>query len=241
LLEIHHVENAERLRRAYEDIYTAEGILHTDSFYHWILDLMRLGPGGRYLDIACGQGRLAVLAGQRGLEAHGLDLSARGVRLGLGQGAHLLVANGQGLPYAAGTFDYVSNIGSLEHYIDPLQGAQEINRVLAPGGRACILLPNTFSLLGNMLYAWHNGRIADDGQPIQRYAARFEWQDLLEAGGLTVAKTHKYECERPRSAGDLARYLKRPKAFIRLLLTPFVPLNLSNSFVFICEKGEGGQ
>jgi SAM-dependent methyltransferase len=140
------------------------------------------------------------------------------------------------MPYADGTFHFLTNIGSLEHYVDPTEGAREMARVLAPDGVACVFLPNTFSLLGNMLYAWHNGRTADDGQPIQRYAARFEWQDLLEAGGLTVIRTHKWESTPPMSPRDLWEYLKHPKAFIRLCLTPFLPLNLANSFVFICKR-----
>ena len=237
MIEIHHVRDEENLRRAYEDIYGSAGIRHTDSFYHWILGLIGPQPGKRFLDIACGQGVLPVLAASRGLEAHGLDLSAYAVKLGLGQDADLLVANGENLPYSENSFHYVTNIGSLEHYVDPVAGIREISRVLSHDGRACILLPNTFSLLGNVLYAWHNGRTADDGQPIQRYAARYEWEAMLEAGGLSVIRTHKYECEFPRSLGDLALYLQRPKSLLRLVLSPFVPLNLANSFVYTCKKG----
>jgi SAM-dependent methyltransferase len=241
LLEIHHVKDGQVLRHAYETIYADQGILHSDSFYRWILGLVRPEPGRRFLDIACGQGRLPELAADLNLEAHGMDLSAQAIEAGQVEGSHLVVANGQHLPYPSGHFDYITNIGSLEHYVDPAEGAREMARVLAPDGLACVLLPNTFSLLGNVLYAWHNGRTADDGQPIQRYAARYEWQDLLEDGGLEVIRTHKYECEFPRSAKDLRRTLKRPKTFLRLLLSPFVPLNLANSFVYVCRKGEDSR
>jgi SAM-dependent methyltransferase len=241
VLEIHHVRDEQDLRHAYEQIYGDEAIRHSDSFYHWILGLLQPEPGKRFLDIACGQGRLPEFAARLGLEAHGLDLSAQAIEAGQGKEAHLVVANGQRLPYPTGHFHYLTNIGSLEHYVDPTEGTQEMTRVLAPDGLACILLPNTFSLLGNMLYAWHNGRTADDGQPIQRYAARYEWQDLLESGGLQVIRTHKYECEPPMSWKDLKGYLQRPKTFIRLLLTPFIPLNLANSFVYICQKGESAR
>jgi SAM-dependent methyltransferase len=237
LIEIRHIPKPEDLRPAYEEIYGDQGIRHSDSFYDWIFDLLKPEPGRLFLDIACGQGRLPQLAARYGLEAHGLDLSVRAIEVGLRSEVDLLVADGQRLPYPAGRFHYLTNIGSLEHYVDPVAGAQEMARVLAPGGLACILLPNAFSLLGNVLYALHEGRTADDGQPIQRYAARFEWQDLLQSAGLRVIRTHKYECERPRSWADLARYLRRPKALARLLLTPFIPLNLANSFVYICQKG----
>lgn len=236
MIEIRHITKAQDLEPAYEEIYGQAGIRHSDSFYHWILDLLRPEPGRLFLDVACGQGRLPQLAALRGLHGHGLDLSARAIKVGQHAGINLLVANGQRLPYPDDSFFYLTNIGSLEHYVDPLEGAQEMARVLAPDGLACILLPNTFGLFSNVLHALHQGRAADDGQPIQRYAARYEWQDLLEAGGLEVIRTYKYECERPRSWADLARYLRRPKSFVRLLLTPLIPLNLANSFAFICRK-----
>lgn len=239
MIEIRHVGDADELRSAYEGIYAGEGIRHSDSFYRWILGLMQPEGGRCLLDIACGQGRLPGLAAGLGIEAHGIDLSAQALRHGLGWETHLVTANGQWLPYADGTFDYVTNIGSLEHYVDLAAGVREMARVLRDGGTACVLLPNTFSLLGNVLYAWHNGRTADDGQPIQRYAARYEWQDLLSAGGLAVRRTVKYEQERPRTLADLRQILRRPKTFMRLLLSPFVPLNLANSFVYLCRKGAG--
>ena len=238
MLEIRHVQDARSLRHAYERIYEEQAIRHSDSFYRWILGMLRPRPGRRLLDIACGQGRLPQIAAHRGVEAYGMDLSTQAVRAGQGQGAYLVVADGQCLPYPDAFFHYVTNIGSLEHYIDPEDGVREMARVLTPDGLACILLPNTFSLLGNVLHAWHTGRTSDDGQPIQRYAARYEWQDLLETHGLKVVRTHKYECEPPMSLRDLAGYLRRPKALIRLLLTPLLPLNLANSLVYICRRRE---
>jgi hypothetical protein len=98
------------------------------------------------------------------------------------------------------------------------------------------LLPNTFGLLGNVWTALRTGRTFDGGQPIQRYAAHREWQDLLEAGGLTITRTVKYERVWPRSLADVRWYLKHPKDLIRLLLSPFVPLNWANYFVYLGGK-----
>ncbi len=235
MLEIRCVEEQVGTRRAYDSIYSGPGIRHLDSLYRWILRLLRPLPGKRLLDVACGMGVLPRMAAEMGLEAHGCDLSEQAIRLGTRSTARLLVANGERMPYADGVFDYVTNIGSLEHYEDPAAGVQEMARVLAPSGWACVLLPNTFSLLGNVLFAWHTGRTADDGQPIQRYAARYEWQDLLEANGLIVVRTAKYERELPTSLADGIWYLRHPKALAHLLLTPLLPLNLANSFVFLCR------
>ncbi|HRQ38299.1 MAG TPA: class I SAM-dependent methyltransferase [Chloroflexota bacterium] len=227
-------------QRGYETVYSQVGnIAQSDSFYLWILELLALQPGESYLDISCGQAELPRLAQKKGIQAHGMDLSHNALVTGhtLMQAQNLVTANSQQLPYANKNFDVISNIGSLEHYLDMAQAVREMARVLKPDGRALILVPNTFSLLTNVWIAFRQGRTSiDPYQPIQRYAARYEWQQLLEENGLTVTKTLKYERERPRTRPDLMNYVRRPKQMARLMLTPFIPLNLAWSFVFICHK-----
>jgi ubiquinone/menaquinone biosynthesis C-methylase UbiE len=235
MLEIHHVED-ENLKNAYEHLYSERPIRHTDSFYRWILKLLKPQKGRLFLDIACGQGRLVELMAAHGVHSYGSDISFHAVHANLSVKPGLLVCDGQNLPFPKNTFDYITNIGSLEHYVNPVVGAQEMSRVLKNDGLACVLLPNTFGIFSTVLYALHTGRLADDGQPIQRYATRYEWLDLLESNGLKVTRTVKYECEWPVTLGDWGIYLKRPKALIRLFLTPILPINLANSFVFICKQ-----
>lgn len=237
MIEIRRTDEPNNARRAYNIIYRDSAIRHLDSFYRWILKLLHPLPGKRLLDVACGVGVLPRMAAKMGVKAYGCDFSELAIRSGKEFTNNLVVADGERLPYPDDAFDYVTCIGSLEHYQDPVSGIREMARVLAPSGKACVLLPNTFSLLGNVLYAWHVGRTPDDGQPIQRYAARYEWQDLLEANGLTVIRTVKYEREPPASLTDAVWYLQHPKALAHLLLTPLLPLNLANSFVFLCRPG----
>lgn len=239
-LEIRHREevSTEWSKSVYEDIYGSEAIRHIDSFYAWILKTLDVRPETRFLDISCGVGSLVRLATEARAQAYGVDFSETAIRVACKEATqgHFVVANGEELPYPDNCFDYVTNIGSLEHYLYPEKGVREIARVLKPEGHCCILVPNTFSLLGNIWVAFRTGRTFDDGQPIQRYAARFEWQDLLESNGLEVIKTLKYERAWPRSFKDVKWYLSHPKDTARLFLGPFVPLNLASYFVFICVK-----
>jgi len=240
VLEIRHEEDATTRwsQGAYERIYDTAGIRHRDFFYQWLLDLLDVQSGHRLLDISCGVGSLPRLAAKAGVEAHGMDFSEAALRVAHREAPEmrLSLADAECLPYPDAHFDYVTNIGSLEHYAHPMAGAREIARVLAPDGEACILVPNTFGLLGNVWTALRTGRTFDDGQPIQRYAARLEWQSLLETAGLKVNRTVKYERARPRSLADVRWYLAHPKDLIRLCLAPFVPLNWANYFVYLCSK-----
>lgn len=227
-------------KQQYENVYSEMGhIAQSHSFYQWILDLLQLQPHETYLDISCGQAELPKLAQTSGIQSHGMDLSHNALITGRTaiKANNLVTANSQQLPYKESSFDVISNIGSLEHFIDMPMAVRETARVLKEDGRALILVPNTFSLLTNIWIALRQGRTSIDYyQPIQRYAARYEWQELLEQNGLTVNKTIKYERPRPRNKNDLKNYLHHPKEMLRLLLTPFIPLNLAWSFVFICQK-----
>lgn len=222
---------------AYDDLFKAQDFEHIQSFYLWVMRLIHPQSGSTFLDVACGAGALVRLAKEAGLRAVGIDISEVAVCVASErvEGA-FAVGAGECLPFTGASFDYVTNMGSLEHFVDPLTGLKEMARVLKPDGRAFILVPNTFSLLTNIWMAFRTGRTAVDEQPIQRYGARADWEALIRAGGLVVRETLKYERSWPCSSSDWRYYLKRPKDLLRLLLTPFVPLNLAFCFVFICER-----
>ncbi|MFV2044002.1 MAG: class I SAM-dependent methyltransferase [Anaerolineales bacterium] len=237
MLEIRHASlEPSATRRSYNRLYGDRGILLRDSFYIWLIGLLNPQLGKSLLDVSCGQGRLVFLAQQRGLIAHGVDFAIEALRKSSTRTSQqvLAVADGERLPYPKDSVDYVTHIGSLEHYEDPLQGACEIRRVLRPGGRSCILLPNAYGLLGNIKNVWITGDIHDDGQPLQRYATRQSWIRLLSDAGLHVERVVGYgEVEFPRTIRDASWLLRHPQKILRWLVSSVVPINLTNHFVFI--------
>ena len=238
-IRLNQVRTDDESRAAYDIVYSEADISQPHSFYLWIYDLLMLRPGDAYLDVSCGRGELLRLARETQAEPFGIDLSHNALKIGqaASEYTHLTVANSQELPYADNSFDVISNIGSIEHYVDMQTAVREMARVLKPNGRAVVLVPNTFSLLNNIWIALRQGRTSiDPYQPIQRYGARYEWQELLEDNGLVVQKTIKYDRVKPRTRNELKTLLSHPKELARLILAPFVPLNLAFCFVFICHK-----
>ncbi len=240
MLEIRPVgSHGTEIVRGYDAIYAQTPLEHGISFYLEMFDHLEARPGQRFLDVACGSGRLVAVAEGQGLLAVGLDISR--TALGLGRGSlglkRLVLGAGEALPFKGESFDRIAVIGSLEHFWDPAVGVREVCRVLRPGGRAVILVPNTFSLT-HVLYVWRKGEVFDDGQPLQRYATRKQWQRLIEAGGLIVHEVRRYERERPRRLRDWLGYLRRPGRLVRWLLGGLVPLDAVNCFVFICGRPE---
>lgn len=227
-------------RDAYDQIYQGHGIRLLGSFYRWLLRLLEPVPGRRLLDVACGEGVLANLAREcYQLDAYGSDISLAGLRIaGSEGGSAFLASSGEGLPFADASFDYVTCIGSLEHFLNMEAGVREIARVLRPDGTAMILVPNTYSLTNNIYSALKLGRSTIDDQPLQRYLARAEWALLLEANGLRVERTVKQERTAPDSLEDLIWYLGHWRELLRLLAAPLIPTNLATCFVYLCRRAE---
>jgi SAM-dependent methyltransferase len=240
MIEIRHegMDSTHSTQGAYNDLYRTTGILHQDSFYLWLISLLKPRPGNLLLDISCGQGRLVTLAACQKLRTVGMDFAVDGLRYGLQESPQSgwSVADGERLPLPENAVDYVTHIGSLEHYMHPEAGMREIARVLKPSGAACVLLPNTYGLFGNIQYAWKTGYVFDDGQPLQRYHTRRGWQDMLVAAGLAPYRVLRYEREWPRTWADLFWVLKRPKKVARLFIAWLVPVNLANCIAYLCRK-----
>jgi demethylmenaquinone methyltransferase/2-methoxy-6-polyprenyl-1,4-benzoquinol methylase len=108
-----------------------------------LIDLARIEPGARVLDVACGTGDLASRAAAAGGRVAGLDLTFRMIVLarrkpGAGGIAWLVGDIGQ-LPVAAGTVDIITTGYGLRNVPDLPGALAELHRVLRPGGRLCSL------------------------------------------------------------------------------------------------------
>jgi SAM-dependent methyltransferase len=107
---------------------------------------LRLSRANRLLDVACGPGNftapLAPELAPGGL-AVGFDISVpmlmRAVTDNSGPGICYVRGDARALPFGDETFDAVCCFGALYLMPDPFQVAQEMVRVLRPGGRIAIL------------------------------------------------------------------------------------------------------
>jgi SAM-dependent methyltransferase len=85
--------------------------------------------------------REMLAAGAR--TVHGFDIEVPRLQEGAAAGVQNLIASvGEALPYADGSFDVIHSNEVLEHVADDRACAREIVRVLRPGGRAVIFVPN---------------------------------------------------------------------------------------------------
>jgi SAM-dependent methyltransferase len=101
-----------------------------------LADLALVAPGKRVLDTAAGDGNVALAAAKRGAQVDACDLSPRMVGRGKARcpAAFWRVADVQELPYDDGEFDAVLSSFGAHLAPDPRLAAEELVRVVRPGG-----------------------------------------------------------------------------------------------------------
>lgn len=110
--------------------------------------------GQKVLEVGLGYGSLGQLIASRNADYYGADIASGPVAnmrhrlawLGLPDD-HAVQASVLELPFEDATFDYFYSIGCLHHTGDLERSVQEGHRVLAPGGRAVVMLYNRHSFV----------------------------------------------------------------------------------------------
>jgi SAM-dependent methyltransferase len=221
----------------YNHHYAAKGLqsMRPAAAYPVFLDLLGATRGTRLLDVSCGTGSLLAAATERGLDAVGIDLSDHAVQLArrVAPQADLTVGAGEALPFDTASFDFVSCLGSLEHFLDIGQGLEEMKRVAKPGGRFCIMVPNR-DFIGWQVLGHHGTAQQDINEHLLPLSA---WRQLFARHGFAVRRAvpdrwHAVRWRAPGAAG-LARFVIGPalEAAWRL-----VPLRWQYQFVFVLDR-----
>jgi len=147
---------AEELRSFYPDEYYGEP---GEKFQPLVERLVRwvgerhisflsrdLPAGARVLDVGCGRGVVLGALADRDFEVHGLEVSSEATR-GVDPRARIrIAATLSEARYEAESFDEVLIWHVLEHLVDPRAVVEEIRRILRPGGRLIVAVPNFSSL-----------------------------------------------------------------------------------------------
>jgi ubiquinone/menaquinone biosynthesis C-methylase UbiE len=124
--------------------------LQHKSLTRWTIDLMKVQPTDRVLDVGCGGGMAVKLLAQSANQGFvvGLDYSpemvaqaarrnAEAIECGRVQTEH---GDAMALPFEDQMFDKVCAIETFYFWPDPLRGLEQAYRVLRPGGQLTITL-----------------------------------------------------------------------------------------------------
>ena len=105
-----------------------------------------LRPGARVLDVGCGRGVILGPLADRGFEVHGVEIHAEATA-GADPRAKIRIAPSLAdAHFDSECFDEIVVWHVLEHLADPRATLAEAHRILRPGGRLIVAVPNFASL-----------------------------------------------------------------------------------------------
>ena len=150
----------------------------------WLLAEARRGE--RVLDLGCGAGRFLRTLGEAGCEPVGVEIAEaaliRARANAPGAELHLIAPDGD-LPLEDRSIALVWCSEVIEHVADTLSLLREVERVLAPGGRALITTPSHGRFQGALLaLARFDSHFDPLGQHLRFYTRTSLARALGEAG-----------------------------------------------------------
>jgi len=192
-----------------------------------------LSEGEKLLDVACGTGVWLRVAQWSGASVTGIDISNVAVDICRNAlpDAEVVVGVAEELPWPSSTFDIVTCLGSLEHFLNKRAALGEIVRVSKQGGRVLILVPNAGFLTRKLgLYSGTNqANIKEDVLSLE------SWQGLIESAGLTIIKRWKDLHVLSFSWATKGKWYLWPARIIQALLLVVWPLKWQYQVYFYCK------
>lgn len=176
----------EEIAKGYDSILDRMGL--DTKFYSRVTSIQK-NLYGNVLDLGCGTGNLLeILKNKAGKDVNffGLDISPKLVEAAQKRNpeAKIVVGDAENLPYVDNTFDIVFMTECLEHLLNFKKALSEVNRVLKPGGKFIVTVPNRDWLQYDFYKPFMEKNVH---QPVDDYYFRYdELRDLLTSSNFEI-------------------------------------------------------
>jgi SAM-dependent methyltransferase len=139
--------------------------------------------------------RILAWASLQGARVWGVDISEPIVRHagaafdaapGAGHGLRGIVGDVRDLPFPDASFDAIYSMGTIEHFDETTRAVTEMARVLAPGGRAIIGVPNRYDPFLRPLLASALQALGLYAYGYEKSYSRRAFRGMLEGAELVV-------------------------------------------------------
>jgi ubiquinone/menaquinone biosynthesis C-methylase UbiE len=192
----------------------------------------------RVLDVACGQGYFLKAVQDAGGQAFGVDIAIEAAKIAREQASagQVSTASGEHLPFPDHSFDILTCWGSLEHHRHMEQALSEFVRVLKPGSRLVLRVPNREFWVYLVLRKFLRRPVGTEQQDIvEKLLSLDEWRTLFEQAGISVdsISADKWFLQHPLS--DMPNIPEKLKLLGRRLALAVAPLRYTYVFDFVCH------
>ena len=212
-----------------------EGAWRPLESYFIFLNYLDAQKGRKLLDVGCGTGYLLRAADQRGLETYGVDISDEGVKIAkkVSPRSKISIGKGEQLKFPDSSFDYVTCLGALEHFLNIENGVKEMVRVAKDGSRLCMVVPNVD------YFFWRGKkRKGTEQQDINENLLTLDqWKSIFLKQGLAIEKIYQdrwlVENMKVFASKNMLEVFRRA---LYKLIWFFLPLGATYQFIFILRK-----
>lgn len=230
VVEINH-KDLSSLQAEYDKLYREAPIRDEDRAYVWIAkQVKKNAPAIRsVLDVACGGGfflkELRRVYGDL-IQLNGTDLSGEALAIARTEcpSANFCLSPAETMPFESKSFDVVTCLGSLEHFLNIGQAVAEVKRTLRDDGIFVAMVPNIMwyqDILAVLVTKNRKSR----NQTHELFASYGEWKEMFEISGFEVVQSLKYN--------GIAK-----SSWKQHLKNILIPERFSYHFIYFCRKAE---
>jgi len=203
---------------------------HFEKLHH-LLRLVDFSAwrGRAVLDVGCGAGVEVVRFARAGAHIAGVDAAPSAIALcrqNVAQQrltAPLAVADGEALPFAAASFDFVYAHGVIQYAADDDAVVKECHRVLRPGGLALFQVYNRISWLNALSKVMKTPLEHEDAPQLRRYSipefrarlAPFASVEIIPERFPVKSRLHKGWKGAAYNAAFVGTFNALPRAWVR--------------------------
>ncbi|WP_299111713.1 class I SAM-dependent methyltransferase [uncultured Winogradskyella sp.] len=207
--------------------------LRPTKAYYIFLELLGAKEGQKYLDIACGLGRLLEASTEYGLDSYGIDISSVAIEKIKEKfpDFNARVANAEELPFNDKTFDLVTCIGSLERMLNIPLALQEMQRVGKQDCNYCILVRNSEANSWKYIKALLNLKNKKGHQDAKNLE---EWTTIFKTAGYKIDGVYPDQYSIIKKLKLRSFGLK--KINYKQLVNDNNPITKTEKFIFLLKK-----
>ena len=226
-----------KIKSFYDDVYYADTDKPLQDTAHLrnLANRMSVNRGDAVLDVACGLGEWLAVCQEQGATVAGVDLSDRAIAYCQEHLPHgdFHAVPAEKLPYNDATFDVVTCLGSLEHFVDPVVSLKEMVRVAKADARFLLLVPNADFLTRKL--GLYGGTYQKDAKEVVRTLE--EWERLFNEAGLAVTGKWKDLHVLSWSWIMMNGWFAAPLRAVQAMLLPLWPMRWQYQVYHVCETG----